>query len=136
MIRLYYIVKKELIEMSYDIGGIMVCIAMPTVFILVMSLSMQALFQSHSHFKIDVIVVDHDKSTESRNFMDIVKEIQHLNMLRLDSGTPVDTISKDIASGDHKFALIINKGFSSYIGDINKGPEHNPVSMITDPAVQ
>ena len=67
MIRILYIIKKEMTEIARDVQSLLLLILMPATFILVMSLSMQALFQPGSDFKINIIALDLDKSSESGN---------------------------------------------------------------------
>jgi len=62
MIRILYIIRKEVTEILRDPQSLVLLIAMPVTFVLVMSLSMQALFQPGSDFKIKIIAADLDRS--------------------------------------------------------------------------
>ncbi len=136
MKRLYYIIKKEMLEIYRDIQSFMILIIMPVVFILVMSLSMQALFQAHSNFKIHIYSVDYSRSPESKKFMGILKNLQNLSVTELDSGMSIDQLSRKLLAGDHKFAMTINSTFPSYAGNLGTGPEVRPVTMLIDPTMQ
>jgi len=136
MNRLYYIIKKEILEIARDYTSFLMLIIMPVAFILVMSLSMQALFQAHSKFKINILVVDHDKSGESRTFLDIIKKIKNLSITELGDGTSIEQLSHNILKSDNKFALVLNKSFSRYVKDLNKGTDSTPVTMLVEPTMQ
>jgi ABC-2 type transport system permease protein len=132
------IIKKEVVEISREPESIMLLIIMPIVFILIMSLTMQSLYQSHqTKFKIKIHVTDHDNSPESKKFISIVKNLNNMDLMELKSNMPIEEISNTVADGDYKFALVINRGFSAYIKDMNQAPlSQPPVNMIIDPAIQ
>jgi ABC-2 type transport system permease protein len=134
--RIYYIVKKEIVEMSREFMSFALLLLMPVTFILIMSLAMQALFQGHSKFQIKILAVDYDRTGESRKFLDIVKNIKNMSFKELEGGVSTDELSQKVISGDYKFALVVNKDFSSYIRDINRGPDSGPVTMLVDPTIQ
>ncbi|HOW82375.1 MAG TPA: ABC transporter permease [Spirochaetota bacterium] len=136
MIRFYYIIKKEALEIARDYPSFLVLIVMPVVFILVMSLSMQALFQSHSRFKIRIYAINSDGGPRSKNFIDRVRSINNLSLKELDASTSPDELAGLIIDSDYRFAIILNKTFSRYVNDLNSSPAMKPVSMLCDPAMQ
>jgi ABC-2 type transport system permease protein len=134
--RLYYIIKKEILEITREFMSFAVLILMPVTFILIMSLAMQALFQGHSGFKIKILVIDYDKSNESKKFLNIMKSINSMSLRDLDGGMSMEEVSRAVTTGDYKFGLAVNKGFARYIRDINRGPDPAPVRMLIDPTIQ
>jgi ABC-2 type transport system permease protein len=133
---LYHIIKKEILEIARDYISFMILIIMPVVFILVMSLSMQALFQTHSNFKIKMLVVDHDKSGQSKTFIENIKKIKNLSITLLDEKTTIEELSRAMLNSDNKFGLVINSTFSGYISDFNKGADTRPVTLLVEPTIQ
>ncbi len=136
MIRLLYMIKKEVTEIARDIQSFLLLIVMPAVFILVMSLSMQALFKPDSEVKIRLIVADHAMSADSKKFIAAVKTITNFSTVESKAGVSSEEISRDVIKGEYKFGLVINRNFSAYIRDINKGPGIKPLTLYVDPAVQ
>lgn len=136
MIKLYYIIKKEILEIARDPQSFAMLIVMPAAFILVMSLSMQALFQSHSSFKIKILLIDNDKSNESKKIIEILSKSGNILLIKSGSFSANDDLLKRMKNDDVKFALVINKTFSSYVKDMQKGVELNPLTMLVDPAMQ
>jgi ABC-2 type transport system permease protein len=136
MKRLLKIIKKEVIEISREPESIILLIFMPIIFIIIMSLTMQPLYQSHTKFKIQIHVTDHDNSPESKKFITIVKNLNNVELLELESLLPIESVSKLVAGGDSKFVLVLNRGFAAYIRDLNQVPLKLPVNMIIDPTIQ
>lgn len=66
MSRFYHILKKEFRVIGRDIHAVSVLFVMPAVFILIMSLAMQDLFERHGSVRIDVLAVDRDGGQEAR----------------------------------------------------------------------
>ncbi len=136
MKRLYYIVKKEILEMRRDFMSVMLLILMPMAFILIMSLAMQALFQSHPKFKIKILFVDYDSSQESKKFFSDLKGISNLSFKELRDRGPLAELPKKMAEEDCKFALVLDKGFSLYFKNIGGKAVPLPVTILIDPTIQ
>ncbi len=136
MKRMLKIIKKEVVEISREPSAILLLIVMPIVFILIMSLAMQPLYQSHTKFRIRIFVTDHDNSPESKKFISLIKNLSNMELLELEKNLPVESVTKLVAGGDYKFILVLNRGFSAYIKDLNQVPVPQPVNMIIDPAIQ
>jgi len=136
MNRIYFIIKKEILEITRDLQTFALLILMPMAFILIMSLSMQALFKLNSNVKINVIVVDRDISKESKKFLDAIKKIENYSMTESMGDISIEKLTGDIKKGRYKFGLIINRSFSSYVRDIKMGPGAMPLTFYVDPTMQ
>lgn len=136
MNRLYYIIKKEMIELTRDIQTYLVLIIMPSAFILVMSLSMQALFQANMDFTVSTILVDNSRSAESKGFIEKLGKINNLSITETKTALSSADISREILSGRYKFGLVVNPSFSRYVKDLRTGAETIPVTLQVDPAMQ
>lgn len=136
MIRILFIIKKEVIEISRDVQSLFLLILMPATFILVMSLSMQVLFQPGSEFKIKIIAVNADTSDESKNFLDILKTTHNISIVESAPGSSIDDILKEIKKGRYNFGLVINNKFSAYVRAMKGSPGSVPMSIYIDPSIQ
>jgi ABC-2 type transport system permease protein len=136
MNRIYFIIKKEILEITRDLQTFALLILMPLVFILIMSLSMQELFKPSSNVKINVIVVDRDISKESKKFLEDMKKIEAFSTTESKGDISIEKITGAIKKGHYKFGLIINRSFSSYIRDFKIGPGATPLTLYVDPTVQ
>lgn len=135
MIRLYHIIKKEILEIARQFQFLIMLVVMPVAFILVLSLSMQALFQGHANFTIKMLVADYDSSDESKKFVTILKNIKNLSITEFDNRTASGEVPREVIRGDYKFALVINKNYSIYVKDINSRAEPKPITMLVDPTI-
>ena len=136
MTRLTGIIKKEILEITRDIQSLVLLILMPVVFILIMSLSMQALFQDNSDLKISILIFDNDNTTESIKYIDMLKKSEKFLIAVSSAPFSPEDIEQTIAEDNDRFGLIINKSFSGFIRDINKNPGERPLAIYVDPAMQ
>ncbi len=136
MIRILYIIKKEVIEIVRDAQTLLLLILMPATFILVMSLSMQALFQPGSDFKITIIAVDLDRSSESAQYMDILKKTKNFSIYESGAITTTDHVLGAVQKGRYNFGLVINNNFSAHIKDMNRAAQGIPMTVYIEPAIQ
>lgn len=136
MIRILYIIKKEMTEIVRDPQFLLLLILMPATFILVMSLSMQALFQPGSDFKINIIAVDLDKSSESGQFMEILKTANNISITESETGHSADHVLDAVLKGSYNFGLVINRNFSAHIREINRAATGIPMTVYIEPAIQ
>lgn len=136
MIKIVHIVKRELIDIARDYQSFIILIIMPTAFILVMSLSMQALFQSHSTFKMRILAIDMDRSPESRSLISSLHKVDAFSVTEAPIGTTEESASKAVLEGEYKFALILKRGYAAYARDLNMIPAETPVVLFVDPTLQ
>lgn len=130
------IIRKEILEILRDLQSLFLLIVMPAIFILVMSLSMQALFQPESTFKITIAALDQDGSEESRRFLDILSRTKNLSITAAEPGITPEAFPSLITEGDANFGLVVNRGFSAFARDIRKVPAAPPLTIYADPTIQ
>jgi len=136
MIRILYIIRKEVTEILRDPQSLVLLIAMPVTFVLVMSLSMQALFQPGSDFKIKIIAADLDRSAESVQFLETLKKLKNFTITVSDAVTSQDHVLGAIREGTYNFGLVINRNFSAHIREINRSVPGEPMTVYIEPAIQ
>ena len=64
MIKIFYILKKEFLVMGRDVHSLAVLFIMPVAFILIMSMAMRDLFETHAVMQIKILFVNRDKSDQ------------------------------------------------------------------------
>jgi ABC-2 type transport system permease protein len=136
MIRMLYIIKKEVLEISRDAQSLFMLLLMPAIFILVMSLSMQPLFQPGSDFKIKIIAQDRDATAESRKYLDIMKKMSNYVITETAAAASDDSIRDAILNGTFSFGLVINRNFSTHIRDLTRTGEGVPITLLVEPSIQ
>ena len=136
MIRILFIIKKEVMEISRDVQSLVMLVLMPATFILVMSLSLQSLFQPGSDFRIQIIALDLDKSSESMTYLDILRKTKNYSINDSATVTSEDRIIEAIRKGQYNFGLVINRGFSTFVKDVNLVNRDIPMTLFVEPAIQ
>jgi len=131
--KFYYILKKEFQVISRDIHAVAVLFIMPVVFILIMSLAMQDLFDIHSRVKLDVLVVNQDNGLAAKQLLEALGKEDSLRLHQLDSGSTTLQASREMLEKDYKFAFIVTNRFTAFAenkGSANKAP---PVLLLVNP---
>ena len=98
--------------MGRDVHSLAVLFIMPVAFILIMSLAMRDLFDTHGVNQIKILVVNQDKSDPSRAFIKTLENLKTFSFHHMADGTGVDLIRHKMFQEDYKFALVVEKGFS------------------------
>ncbi|MBN2159542.1 MAG: ABC transporter permease [Spirochaetes bacterium] len=130
------IIKKELLEIIRDIQSLFLLILMPAAFILVMSLTLQGLFQPDSDFTVKIIAADLDRSPESARFLAGLKSAKSLSITELREGVSSDELLGSIKKGHYNFGLVINRDFSASFRNIARAPQTPPMDLYVEPAIQ
>jgi len=98
--------------MGRDVHALAVLFIMPVAFILIMSLAMRDLFETHALNQIKILVVNQDKSDLSRAFVQTLGKLGTFALQHMDDEIGFDLIRHNMFQDDFKFALVIKKGFS------------------------
>jgi ABC-2 type transport system permease protein len=112
MTKILYILKKEFLVMGRDVHSLVVLFIMPVAFILIMSLAMRDLFETHGVNQIKILVVNQEKSDPSRAFIKTLENLKTFSFHHMADSTGIDLIRHKMFQEDYKFALVIEKGFS------------------------
>jgi ABC-2 type transport system permease protein len=112
MIKILYILKKEFLVMGRDVHSLAVLFIMPVAFILIMSLAMRDLFDTHAVNQIKILVVNQDKSDQSRAFIETLENLGTFAFHHLAGAPGFDLVRHKMFQDDFKFALMVEKGFS------------------------
>jgi ABC-2 type transport system permease protein len=107
-----YILKKEFLVMGRDVHSLSVLFIMPVAFILIMSLAMRDLFDTHAVNRIKILVVNQDKSDPSRAFIKTLEDLGTFSFHHMADSAGFDLIQHKMFQDGFKFALVVEKGFS------------------------
>jgi ABC-2 type transport system permease protein len=131
--RIYHILKKEFLVIGRDIHAVAVLFIMPVIFILIMSLAMQDLFDIHSRVRIDVLVADQDGQEAARQLFESLDSENNLRLHRLDPGSSAAEVTRIMSEKDYKFGLIITNRFTSYAESKDSGEGSRPLMLLVNP---
>jgi ABC-2 type transport system permease protein len=131
--RIYHILKKEFLVIGRDIHAVAVLFIMPVIFILIMSLAMQDLFDIHSRVRIDVLVADQDGQAAARQLFESLDSENNLRLHRLDPGSSAAEVTRIMSEKDYKFGLIITNRFTSYAESKDSGEGSRPLLLLVNP---
>ncbi len=112
MTKIVYILKKEFLVMGRDVHALAVLFIMPVAFILIMSLAMRDLFETHAVNQVKILIVNPDKSDLSRAFVETLEKLGTFALHHMDGESSFDLIRLNMFQDDFKFALVIENGFS------------------------
>ncbi len=115
--RMRSLVRKELLVLRKDTHGLLVLFIMPAIFILIMSLAMRDTFSDRHSVAIEYLLLDLDRSEESRTLRDNLTAIQGFSPKSDEAAADVATLEKLIAADRYKFALVIPLGFGESAGE-------------------
>ena len=135
MIKIFYILKKEFLVMGRDVHSLAVLFIMPVAFILIMSMAMRDLFETHAVMQIKILVVDRDKSDPSRAFIEVLEELGSFSFHHMAGNTSLDLIRRKMFQDDYKFALVIEKGFSAAAGRDESNNVGRQMILLVKPSV-
>ncbi len=86
-------------------------------FIMIMSLAMRDLFESHSGVSIAVLTVNRDAGQDAEQFVKAIEDLTTFKLRPLAKDATNEQIMELMFAEDYKFALIIRDGFSNWIND-------------------
>jgi ABC-2 type transport system permease protein len=135
MIKILYILKKEFLVMGRDVHSLVVLFIMPVAFILIMSLAMRDLFDTHAVSQIKILVVNQDKSDPSRAFIKTLEDLGTFSFHHMADDTGDDLIRHKMFKDDFKFALVVEKGFSQAVARSASKKAGRQMILLVKPSV-
>ncbi len=135
MIKILYILKKEFLVMGRDVHSLMVLFIMPVAFILIMSLAMRDLFDTHGVNQIKILVVNQDNSDPSRAFIKTLENLRTFSFHHMADSTGIDFIRHKMFQEDYKFALVVEKGFSLIADSNESNTARRQMILLVKPSV-
>jgi ABC-2 type transport system permease protein len=135
MIKILYILKKEFLVMGRDVHSLMVLFIMPVAFILIMSLAMRDLFDTHGANQIKILVVNQDNSDPSIAFIKTLENLRTFSFHHMADSAGIDFIRHKMFQEDYKFALVVEKGFSLAADSNESNTARRQMILLVKPSV-
>jgi ABC-2 type transport system permease protein len=135
MIKILYILKKGFLVMGRDVHSLMVLFIMPVAFILIMSLAMRDLFDTHGANQIKILVVNQDNSDPSIAFIKTLENLRTFSFHHMADSTGIDFIRHKMFQEDYKFALVVEKGFSLIADSNESNTARRQMILLVKPSV-
>ena len=127
---LIHLVKKELLVLLRDWHALLLLFALPTLFILIMSLALRDRFDLHKGLTLKYYLLQEDRSALSA---ELAAELaKNANFELLDSSQPEETLIKGVQAGQAQFLIRIPKGFAQAVGS----PQPKAASLAVGPSVE
>lgn len=139
-LQIYAMTVKELKVLLRDRGEITTLFILPIVFILVMTVALQGVFDSGgSNNPVSLLVVNEDAGELSRNVIADLREIDGIRLVEDQDGQALDRAAAEglITSGRYSIALVFPAEFSNRIRAAATDPQTGgtTVTFVSDPAV-
>jgi ABC-2 type transport system permease protein len=131
------ILAKELKILTRDRQALALLFAMPAFFILVMSFSLEGVFEAGSRARpFEIAVVNRDPGPLSREILSDLKEVEGVVLVETVKGAPltIERAEELVREGSYPLALLIPEGFSNQV--LTSGgdrAEKATVTFIHDP---
>ncbi len=121
--------------MGRDVHSLAVLFIMPVAFILIMSLAMRDLFETHVVNQIKILVVNQDMSSQSGAFIETLENLGTFSFHQMADATGFDLIRDKMFQDDFNFALVIEKGFSLAAGRNASNKAGRRMILLVKPSV-
>lgn len=108
-------VKKEILLLQRDFGGLVILFVMPLVLIITITLIQNATFKSLSDNKIPILLVDYDNGTISKTVKDNLNQNGSFSIVSQIDGNKLTEVSakEAVFKGKYQLAIIIPEKLSS-----------------------
>ncbi|PLX90319.1 MAG: ABC transporter permease [Desulfuromonas sp.] len=118
MFSLYAHIRKELLLLSRDRGGLLVLFVMPMLLVLVLSLIQDNLFRATGESASRALFVNNDQGELGARLKEMLEQTGALELVEVTAGQPIDTeqARKLVVSGDYQFAILVPVEFSAQTG--------------------
>jgi ABC-2 type transport system permease protein len=110
---------KELRLLARDVHGLALLFVLPLVFILVMSLALQDLFDARAGHGIGVLVVDRANGPQSQNLYDRLNASAAFKLRRLQAPPTDAELHRLLRGGADAFAIEIAPDYETRLGDLS-----------------
>jgi ABC-2 type transport system permease protein len=135
MKKLLVMLKKDFLVISRDIHALGVLFVLPVLFIVIMSLTMQDLFDIHVTRKIEILLVNRDTGPHAQEYISELESLDTFTFRSADSLSVNEDINKQIYADGFNFALVIGRKFSSFI-ESDSFDERGPIlTLLINPIV-
>lgn len=108
-------IRKELLLLRRDLGGVIILFAMPLVLILAVTLIQNAAYQRSGDVKIPILIVDQDKGNVSRSVFENMNESNAFELITSLDGKELseEAARNAVFNGQYQLAIVIPEHLSS-----------------------
>lgn len=124
-------IRKELLLLLRDMGGLAMIFLMPLILVTVMALVQDAPFRDYQDLKFQVLYVDNDKDSLGEVFEHSLREAKNLELVTSVNGQPItkEQASEWVHSGKYKAAIILPQNASK---TLNKKVKHSVAQLMAN----
>lgn len=124
MAKLFASIKKELLLLGRDFGGLVILFVMPMILLVAVTMVQKGSFDSILGAKMEVLLVDNDKGAISQRIKDGFKESGELTLVTsLDGGALTEETARAVVHrGDFQLAIVLPENLSR---DLQAHVKHN-----------
>lgn len=108
---------KEWTLIRRDVAGFMLLFLMPAVLIVVMAMVQDAPFKDYQEMKFDLLVVDNDKGSLSKEILQGLREGKNFKIVDSIDGQPLNEskLKQLLQEGDYRVGIVIPKGATAEV---------------------
>lgn len=117
---LFASIKKELLLLIRDKGGLGILFLMPMVLVIVMAIVQDAPFRDHQEQEIPVLFVNQDAGEISEAIMKAIQQKKTFKVIDSLNNAPLDSValSEAINSGDFQIGILIRNGLGNELQQV------------------
>lgn len=115
MFKLISSVRKEMLLLRRDFGGVVILFVMPLVLLIAVTLIQNRDFAKTGHSKIDILLVDNDKGTVSKSVYENLNQSDIFSVVNQIGGKAIteNTAKEAVFKGKYQLAIVIPENLSS-----------------------
>lgn len=131
MLKLWMSIKKELLLLRRDIGGVIILFAMPLVLIVAVTLIQQSAYERSGDTKLPILIVDEDKGNVSESIFANMKSANAFELItELDGKALSEESAKNaVFAGRYQLAIVLPKNLSA---DLQIKIDQNVEKLLTN----
>lgn len=109
--KLWQAIRKEILLLKRDLGGLVILFIMPLVLIITVTLIQDTTFKNYETVKVPVLFVDMDKGDISRLVVENIKKNKSLELVS--KNFTEETAKEAVFSGEYQLAIVLPKDLST-----------------------
>ena len=108
-------IRKELLLLKRDIGGVIILFAMPLVLIIAVTLIQDSATKRSGDSKIPILLVDNDKGSVAKSVMENMNQSAAFSLVTQINGQPLSEkmARESVLKGEYQLAIVIPENLSS-----------------------
>lgn len=108
-------IRKELLLLRRDIGGVIILFAMPLVLIIAVTLIQDSAYKRSGDSRLPILIVDNDKGSVADAVFENLRQSQAFEPVKSLGGTPLneERARNEVALGNYQLAIVLPEKLSS-----------------------